>query len=281
MNGIDSAVVKPDALSPAEIEAKSEQIGKTKANLPVGKTFLLAIMAGLYIGLGGMFMLLVRSDASFSPVTSQLLGGLVFCLGLFLCLAAGAELFTGNNLMVQGSLSGIYGWTKLLKNWVVVYLGNLLGSLLLVVILFFANYGGLNGGTVGDTMITVATAKVTQSADVLFMKGILCNFLVCLAVWISLGCRTVVDKFVTVLFPITAFVACGFEHCVANMFLLFMGFAMKVSGFAYSGTADSSLLDLGGIGMNLGAVTLGNIVGGALLVGVMYWLAYRKKSTAA
>ncbi len=273
------ASIGPDALLPSEIEAKAERIGKTKVDMGSGKAFLLAIMAGMFIGMGGMFMLLIKSDASYSFVTCQLLGALVFCLGLFLVLMAGAELFTGNVLLICGQLSKRYTFIQVLKNWVIVYLGNLVGSLLLVVILFFANYGGVNGGAVGDAMITVATNKVAQPFEVLFFKGIMCNFLVCLAVWISYSCRTVVDRFVGILLPISAFVACGFEHCVANMFFLPMGLLMKETGFDYTGAADVSLLNVGGALNNLVAVTIGNIIGGLVLVGIVYWVVYHKKES--
>ena len=277
MKNQDFSLLRPDSLVAAEIEAKAESVGITKANMDSKKAFLLSIMAGLYIGMGGMFMLMVRSDPSFSFATSQLLGGLVFCLGLFLVVAAGAELFTGNLLMICGKLSKRITWLQMLKNLVIVYLGNLLGSLLMVAILFLADYSSFNNGLVGSTAMTVAAGKIAQPAEALFFKGIMCNFLVCLAVWISFSARTLVDKFVAVLFPITAFVACGFEHCIANMFFLPLGILLSATGFEYLGSADISVITAGGALYNLGLVTVGNIIGGLVMVGIVYWFIYGKK----
>ena len=279
MNEQDVQTLRSDALTPAEMEVKAEQIGITKADMSFSKLFLLSIMAGMFIALGGMFMLLVKSDSGMSYVTSQLLGGLVFCLGLFLCISAGAELFTGNCLMIFGKLSDRYSWAKLLRNWGIVYLGNLVGSLIMVTVLFLAHYPATNGGAVGDAMLTVASTKINQSIDVLFFKGIMCNVLVCLTIWISFAARTITDKFFSIILPITAFAACGFEHCIANMFFLPMGFLLRLAGFEYTGTADISHVNLDGILHNISVVTVGNIVGGVLFVGVMYWLIYHKKST--
>lgn len=276
----EAVLVKPDCLAPAEIEAKTEMIGATKASADTKKTFLLAIMAGMYIGMGGMFMLLIKTATGVLPFAlHSLLGGLVFCLGLFLVVVAGAELFTGNVLMVCGGFSKKYAWSKIFKNWVVVWIGNFVGSLVLVSILFFANFGGLDGGAVSDAMIKVATAKVALSPTEMFFRGIMCNFLVCLAVWISFSAKTVVDKFFGILLPITGFVACGFEHCVANMFFLPMGLLMKLTAThsADFDLASASALDVAGIATNIGIVTLGNLIGGVVLVGLVYWAAYHKK----
>lgn len=269
--------LRPDALAPAEIEAKAEAIGLGKANMPKGKAFVLAIMAGLFIGMGGMFMLLVKSDGDLGFAAGSLLGGFVFCLGLFLVITAGAELFTGNCLMTCGRLSDKYSWGKMLMSWLVVFAGNLAGSLVMVAILYFSNYWGMNGGAVGSTMMTVAANKINQAWGVLCLKGVMCNFLVCLAVWISFAARTITDKFFSVLLPITAFVACGFEHCVANMFFLPMGLVMKLSGFAYAGAANIDAITLGGVLYNISAATVGNIIGGVVFVGVVYWLAFARK----
>jgi formate/nitrite transporter len=277
MDPKDVAAIRPDALTPAEVEVKAEGLGVIKSNMRFRQAFTLAVMAGLFIGMGGMFMLLVKSDSTLPFAASQLLGGLVFCLGLFLVITAGAELFTGNCLMICGRLSSKYSWGNMLRSWVVVYVGNLVGSLVVVGILFFAHYYANNGDAVGNTMITVAAGKINQDWLVLLLKGVMCNFLVCLAVWVGFAARTIADKFFALLLPITAFVACGFEHCVANMFFLPMGLVMKSSGFAYTGGADISSLDIIGILYNLSAATLGNIIGGGLLVGMAYWLAYHKK----
>lgn len=275
MTNNEIAAIRPDALAGAQIEAKAETVGEGKAKLPVFRAFILAVFAGLFIGMGGMFMLLVKSDSSLGFAASSVLGGLAFSFGLFSVMTAGAELFTGNNLMMQGFLSGRYTLGALLRSWAVVYLGNLVGSLLLVALLRLANFGGMNGGAVGATMVSVATAKCALPWGVAFGRAIMCNILVCLAVWMGFAARTVVDKFLCAALPVTAFVACGFEHCVANMFFIPMGMVAASAGLAAEGF-DASALALGGLLSNLSAATLGNMVGGALLFAGLYWLAYRK-----
>ncbi|MDR2197217.1 MAG: formate/nitrite transporter family protein [Coriobacteriales bacterium] len=278
MDAKDLKTLKPDALSPAEIAGKAEDVGAVKAQMPLGQTFLLAVMAGIFIGFGGMFMLLIKSDAALSPAVAAILGGLAFCTGLFLVITAGAELFTGNALMMVGRLSRRFSWRGMLRNWVVVYLGNFAGALLLVALLFFADYAQTNTGALGATMLTVAAGKIGQPWSVLLFKGIMCNFLVCLAVWVAYAARTVTDKFFAILLPITAFVACGFEHCVANMFFLPMGWLTGQAGQGL--VADGATLpvvELSGVFYNLSIVTVGNIIGGALFVGVAYWLIYRRE----
>ena len=210
------------------------------------------------------------------PFAAQrMVGGICFCLGLVLVLCCGAELFTGNNLMVTGLASKKISMGGMLKNWVVVWLGNLAGSLLAVALIFWANVGGMNGGAVGDVMVSVAVSKVTPDWFVLLGKGIMCNIMVCLAVWIGFSARTVADKVLGILLPISFFVAAGFEHCVANMFFLPTGLLMKTMGFGAS-VANVGALDLGAIFYNISAATIGNIIGGAV-VGLAYWFIYNQK----
>ena len=275
LTGEEIKALRPDALGPAEIEAKAEAVGVGKATMPVSRMFVAAMLAGEFIAFGGMFFCLVLGDATMPFLVQRLVGGLCFCLGLTLVLCCGAELFTGNTLMVCGLASEKYGWGAMLKNWVVVWIGNLIGALVVVFLVFMAHLADMNGGGVGSAMLSVAVSKVTPDWVTLFFKGILCNILVCLAVWIGFSARTIVDKVVGLVFPITAFVACGFEHCVANMFFLPMAFALKLTGFASS--VDTSAIDLGSILSNISAATLGNIVGGAIFVGLAYWFAYRKR----
>lgn len=275
MTNNEVAAIRPDALAGAQIEEKAETVGEGKAKMPLLRSFLLAVLAGLFIGMGGMFMLLVKSDATLGFAASSLLGGLAFSLGLFAVLVAGAELFTGNNLMVQGYLSGKYTAGALLRSWLVVYAGNLVGSLLLVALLSLAGFGSMNGGAVGAAMVSVACAKCSLAWRVAFGRAILCNMLVCLAVWMGFAARTVVDKFLCAAVPVTAFVACGFEHCVANMFFIPMGMVAHAAGLSAQGT-DVAALSVGAMMSNLSAATLGNMVGGAVLFAGIYWLAYKK-----
>ncbi len=274
----DLAPLNAVSLAPAAMEAKAEGIAVNKANLELGRCIALSIMAGLLIGSGALFMTYVKSDATFSFATASILGGLCFSLGLICVIVAGAELFTGNNLMVMGAMSGKITWGAMLKNWVIVWLGNFAGSLILVFIVCMAGLANMNGGAVGQTMMTVAAGKIDLSWVAIFFRGIGCNFLVCLAVWMGFSGKTVVDKIFTTIFPVMAFVAMGFEHCVANMFFLPMGVVAKdVLGVAYAGAANIDVLTWGGVFFNSSAATLGNIVGGAVFVGVLYWIAYAKR----
>lgn len=270
------AALSPDALAPAAIEAKAEVVAVGKAAMPTGRCFVLAVFAGMFIAFGGAFFVLLLGDTELGFAAQRILGGLCFCLGLALVLCCGAELFTGNALMVCAKLSGKVSWAAILKNWVVVWVGNLAGALLAAFLLYMSNLQGMNGGAVGDAFVSLAAGKAGLDWVTLLFKAVLCNVFVCLAVWIGFGARTIVDKVVGILLPISAFVAMGFEHCVANMFFLSMGIACKGAGFG-SAVAGAEALTVGGMAYNLLFATVGNIVGGAVLVGVGYWLAYHKK----
>ena len=275
----------PDCLAPAAIEAKTEAAGVTKANLPVAKAFLLAMFAGAFIAFGGLFFTVFLSDSTLGWGAQRVVGGLCFCLGLVLVLVCGAELFTGNSLMVCALKSKKITLVQMLKAWVVVWLGNFAGALFIVFLVYMAGIYKLNGEAVansmvsGTTMVNVASSKASLAPATIFAKGILCNVLVCLAVWIGTAGKTVVDKVVGILLPIAAFVACGFEHCVANMYFLPMGAVMNACGYG-ADVAGADALNAAGIAFNLSAATLGNIVGGAVLVALGYWFIYAKKSEA-
>ena len=272
------AIPDPACLAPAAIEPKCETVAVGKATMKLGPMFALAVLAGMFIGMGGLFMLIVKADATLPFAASQVLGGLCFALGLLCVIVAGAELFTGNTLMIAAKASGKIGWGGLLRNWGVVYLGNLVGALLLVFIVSMCDMKGMNGGAMGNAMIATAVNKINLPWSTIFFRGIMCNVLVCLAVWMGFAGKTVIDKVFTTIFPVMAFVAMGFEHCVANMFFLPMGLVtFGQLADAYAGNAATEILNLGGVLWNISAATLGNIVGGAVLVGLVYWLAYHKK----
>lgn len=263
--------VKPDELSPAETEAKAEAIGVTKAGMAAGKCFVSAMLAGAFIAFGAMYFCVFLGDPSIPFAAQRVVGGTLFALGLVLVLCCGAELFTGNILMICAKASQKISWGGVARNWVLVWFGNLAGALLAVALIYLAQVAGMNGGAVGEAMVSVAAGKVSPDWITLFAKGIMCNILVCLAVWIGFSARTVADKVLGILLPISAFVAAGFEHCVANMFFLPMGLLLNGMGVGAEGA-----ITLGGILFNLSAATLGNIVGG-LLVGLAYWFVYAKK----
>lgn len=268
--------VKPDALSPAATEAKAETLAVGKTKLATPKCFVLAMFAGAFIGFGAMFFCTFLGDSTMPFAVQRLVGGLCFCLGLVLVLCCGAELFTGNSLMICGLASKRITLGAMLKNWVIVWVGNLCGALIAVFLVYMSALPDMNGGGVGATFVSVALGKVTPDWITLFFKGIMCNILVCLAVWIGFSARTVVDKVIGIMLPISAFVACGFEHCVANMFFLPMGLICKLTGYA---TVDASALDFGSLFYNISAATLGNIVGGMIFVGLAYWFVYHVKSS--
>ncbi|WP_209598577.1 formate/nitrite transporter family protein [Ruegeria sp. HKCCSP351] len=251
-----------DAYKPAQIAELVETAGVAKAHLTVGQTLTLAILAGVFIGFGGAAFTMVMTgvDPGFGP--ARFLGGVVFSLGLILVIVGGAELFTGNALMTIAAVDGKISPRALLRNWSLVYLGNLVGSIALA--LAFAATGLLDG-PMGATASAIANGKADLSATQAFARGVLCNALVCLAVWLSFAARTAAGKIMAVLWPIAAFVLLGLEHSVANMYLLPQG-ALAGADFG-----------LGAAMGNLFWVTIGNIVGGAGGVALAYRFAYLRK----
>lgn len=262
-----------DCYSPKEIAERVENVGVTKANLPLLSMTALGVLAGGFIGLGALFATVVFSDGSLSFAVSRLLGGLVFSLGLILVVVAGAELFTGNNLLVMAWVSRRIPTGKLVENLVVVLLANFIGAAGLAWLVSFSGHANLNGGALGKTAIAIATAKCALPFVEAFCKGVLCNLLVCLAVWLALAGRTVTDKILAIIFPISAFVAAGFEHSVANMYFIPLGLFLSEG-------AAAGALSWSGFVHNLIPVTLGNLVGGAGLVGLVYWVIYRRPAAS-
>ena len=262
-----------DALMPPEIAAKAADVGVSKATMSHLRTFALAVLAGAFIALGAMFATTVLAGAADSiPFgVSRLLAGIAFSLGLILVVIAGAELFTGNNLIVVAWADRRVTAPIMLRNWAIVYAG--------------AQYE-FGDGSVGVAALTAAETKTSLGFGQAVALGMMCNALVCLAVWLSYSARSVTDKVLAVIFPITAFVAAGFEHSVANMYFLPMGLLVKEDGsdsfWEASGVSSADYPDLtlgNAIVDNLIPVTIGNIIGGSLMVGLAYWLIYvRTKS---
>ena len=259
-----------DAYPPPEIAARVCQLGLAKVNTAVPTMVALAVLAGAFISLGALFYTVTITVGNESPALPfgvlRLVGGMTFSLGLILVVVGGAELFTGNNLIAMAWAARCVQTRQVVRNWVWVYLGNLLGAGGTAVLVLLAGVHTLGDGAVGETMVRIARGKVALDPLAAFVRGILCNVLVCLAVWLCMGARTVADKVLAILFPISAFVACGFEHSVANMFFLPLGFALT----AGSSTSFSILDALS----NLALVTLGNIIGGTVLVALVYWFIY-------
>jgi len=268
-----------DPLLPPEMARLAEAVGQAKAGLSAPNLLLLAILAGAFISLGANFFTIVTTDTGLGYGVTRLLGGVAFSLGLFLVVVAGAELFTGNNLIVMARASGRITTSLLLRNWAIVYTGNLIGSLATVAIVFVSGQWRFDGYEVGANALRVANAKVNLGIEEAFALGVLCNALVCLAVWLCYSARSNTDKAISVLFPITAFVAAGFEHSIANMYFVPLGLLLKdeaaVTDAAGLGSgALENLTTLDFLASNLLPVTAGNIVGGAGLVGAVYWLIY-------
>lgn len=245
-------------LAPAEIAEKTSEIGVAKANLSWWKMILLGMFAGMFIALAGV-------GATFANIyAGKLAGACVFTAGLAMVVVAGSELFTGNNLMVVALFNGKIGFGKLLKNWILVFIGNMLGAVLV------AGVVAVSGlfDSVAETVIATATAKVSMGFFEAVLRGVLCNFLVCVAVWMSFSANTVTGKIAAVFLPVMLFVLCGFEHSVANMFYVPAGMIMGAMGGMDAPSIQAFLLN------NLLPVTIGNIVGGAVLVGGGYFLAF-------
>ncbi len=285
--------IKLDGFLPSEIAIRAEDAGVKKASFGIYTMFSLAVLAGAFIALGGVFATVVTAptiamnSANVLEISKlpfgigRVLGGLVFSLGLVLVIVAGAELFTGNSLIVMAWASKKVSSLSLLRNWIIVYIGNFVGSLLTAGIMMLTGQYGFGNGAVGLNVLAIGEAKTSLGFVQAIALGIFCNALVCLAVWLCLSARSTTDKILAIIFPITAFVACGFEHCIANMYFipkaLFLksiapnSFWMKIgktSADFPNLTWSNFFLD------NLLPVTIGNIIGGGLLVGAAYWFIY-------
>ena len=269
-----------DALPPADVARKAAAVGEAKVAMPTLSVFVLAVLAGAFIALGAVFATTVMAGGSELPFgVTRLLGGLAFSLGLILVVVAGAELFTGNNLIVMAWASRRVSTTRLLGNWALVYAGNFVGALGTVLIVYLGRQYELGGGEVGATAVRIAEAKTSLGFIQAVALGALCNALVCLAVWLTYSARTVTDKILAVVPPIAAFVAVGFEHSVANMYFIPIGLLVRdhvdVQGLEVEHLSWSAFfLD------NLVPVTIGNVIGGAVMVGAVYWLVYLRDTPA-
>jgi formate/nitrite transporter len=260
-----------DCFSPKEIAERVETIGVAKTRLPLLSMITLGVLAGGFIGLGALYFTVVTSDTSLSFAASRLLGGLTFSLGLVLVVVAGAELFTGNNLLVMAWASGRITTAELIKNWLIVYSANFAGAIGLACLVYFSAHWQMYDGAVGVNIVKIAAAKVAIPFWEAFFKGILCNILVCLALWLALAGRSVVDRIYAIVFPVSAFVAAGFEHSIANMYFIPLG--IFVAG--HFPAPASQALTWTGLLSNLIPVTLGNIAGGGVMVATIYFLVYR------
>ena len=278
-----------DALLPREIALKAEAIGVQKTRLDFLSLVALAVLAGAFIGLGAMFAttVLAGADGVLPFGVSRLLSGVVFCLGLILVVVGGAELFTGNNLMVMAWAAGKVSPREMLRAWAIVYVGNSIGAVGTAGIVFLSGQYLSGKGSVAGVALTIATNKVSLSFEHGLFLGILCNVLVCLAVWLAYGARTTADKIMAIVFPVSAFVVAGFEHSVANMYFIPLGLFIKAWAPAAMWTqigatsVNYAALTWAGLVDNLIPVTLGNIIGGGGLVGLVYWLVYLRKRAPA
>lgn len=292
--------IRIDALLPAEMATRAEYLGVRKAEMPAFTMFMLALLAGAFISLGAIFTTTVASggmsvtalDGSVAFSTglpygvTRLLAGLVFSLGLILVVVGGAELFTGNNLIVMAWASGKVTGRSLLRNWSIVYTGNFIASVATAGLMFFTRQYTFGSDAVGITALKIAVAKCELGFVQAVALGILCNALVCLAVWLTYSARTTMDKILAIIFPITAFVAAGFEHSVANMY--FIPYALLIKGFdpefiAKVGEKVPHLESLTWKAFfinNLIPVTIGNIIGGTVLVAAIYWIVFLREKKA-
>jgi len=272
-----------DALPPPAMARKAEDVGVAKVGLSAANMFALSVLAGAFIALGAIFATTVTAGGSTLPYgVVRLLAGLTFSLGLILVVVAGAELFTGNNLIVMAWASKRVSTARLLRNWAIVYAGNFSGAIATAGLLFASKQYEFGKGAVGVQALTIAATKTDYGFVQAIVLGAFCNALVCLAVWLCYGARTTADKILAIVPPIAAFVAAGFEHSVANMFFIPMGLFVKSdTAFVSSQQGVPDMSDLTWarfLYANLLPVTIGNIVGGALMVGAIYWFVYLRRS---
>ena len=269
--------------TPPQIAEKLGDVCQGKCRTPMKKFFVLAILAGAFIAFGAQLSIIVGSDATLGFGFTKFLAGAVFSVGLMLVVVAGAELFTGDNLIVISALEKKVRWGELLKTWIAVYLGNLIGSVLIALLLYWSGLWSMNGNLVGAAALKIAGGKVGLTFVQGLVRGILCNWLVCLAVWMATASKDIIGKLFAVFFPVMAFVASGFEHSVANMFFIPYGILLKSVPKVVEATGKT-LADYAGLNWatlwtkNLIPVTIGNVIGGAFFVGIIYWFVYLKKA---
>ena len=289
MNGGTDSDHNLDALLPADIARKAEAVGVQKTRMNVPSLLALAVLAGAFIALGGMFAttVLAGADGVVPFGISRLLSGVVFCLGLILVVVGGAELFTGNTLMVMAWAAGEVRLREMLRAWAIVYIGNFVGAVGTAALVFLSGQYLAGKGSVAGVALNLALAKVSLSFDHALFLGILCNVLVCLAVWLAFGARSTTDKVLALLFPVSAFVVAGFEHSVANMYLIPLGLFIKAWAPAAlwaeigGDAANYAALTWPAFFVSLIPVTIGNIIGGGVLVGLVYWFIYLRPRRAA
>jgi formate transporter len=269
---------------PPDMALACETAGAAKASRDWLALIVLGVLAGAFIALGAMFMTVVLTGSSELPWgVARLLGGLVFSLGLILVIVGGAELFTGDSLMVLACASGRISVAALARTWALVYLGNVIGAVATAALVFFAAQHEFAGGAVGKTALALAASKASLPTVQLFFLALLCNVLVCLAVWMSFGAQTAGGKVAVIVPPVTAFVAAGFEHSIANLYLLPYGLAIKAWAspefWATIGQDAAAFpgLTVAGTLHNIGVATAGNLIGGSLLVGAVYWFLYLRR----
>jgi formate transporter len=271
---------KIDPYAPSEMAQRAETIGLAKAHLDGWSTLVLGVLAGAFISLGAIFSTTAGTDTGTGYGITRLIMGTAFCLGLILVVIAGAELFTGNNLIIMALVGGKVTVRELLRNWTLVYIGNFLGSFLTVVGMFFTMQYMNDSYKVGATALTIANSKVNLDFVTALARGVMCNALVCLAVWLCYSARSTTDKILSILFPITAFVAAGFEHSIANMYYIPYGILISNVPEVVKAAGSPNLANLtwsGFIINNLIPVTIGNVIGGSVLVGFVYWFVYMRR----
>ena len=290
--------IRIDALLPQEMATRAEYLGVRKAEMPILKMFMLSVLAGAFIALGAIFATTVSAgsmaittaggEAAYSTGlpfgVTRLLAGLVFSLGLILVVVGGAELFTGNNLIVMAWANGKVTAGALLRNWAIVYFGNFVGAIGTAILMFFTRQYTFGTNSIGIAALKTGVAKCDLTFIQAIALGILCNALVCMAVWLTFSARSTVDKIAAIVFPITAFVAAGFEHSIANMYFIPYALFIKMFDPDFVAKVGDKVANLDKLTWqafwinNLLPVTIGNIIGGAVLVAAVYWAIFLRTS---
>jgi formate/nitrite transporter len=279
-------VVTFDAILPASMALRAEQSGIKRANTDPVTVLILSVLAGAFISFGAIFATTVTAGEALPYGVARLLTGLVFSAGLLMVIIAGAELFTGNNIIVMAWASGKVKTRALLLNWILSFAGNFVGAILTAALMFYTTQFTFGDGAVGLVALNTANAKVSLAFIPALTLGIMCNALVCLAVWMCFSARTNVDRVVTAVPPIAAFAAAGFEHCIANIYFIPMGLFIKAgaphSFWSAIGKSASDFPELTWSNFfvgNLLPVTIGNIIGGSIMIAAVYWFVYLRKGS--